>query len=436
MSKQIKLKIFLIFIAAFLFRSFLSFQVWHPDVNNNIDWGLRFWQYGPAKFYTANVWNFTWPNQPPGTMYMFAGVRKLYEGSFGILSYLHFQLHAFPGSALLYLEKNLYPALSKLPGILSDLGIGWLIYEIIKKITGKDKLAISGAIVWLFNPVIWYNSAVWGQYDSVINFLALFSFYLLVKKKLNIAFLLFALSLYIKASLLIFAPIFFIIALRQKYPIKKYVSSILISIVVIVLISLPFSHRDPFRFLYYLYKDKVFVDQLHVVTANGFNLWGAIFGVKDSAVEIHDSVRFLGLAFSNWSYLLFGIFYLPALWLVYKKQDIKSVVWSLAVAGFSSFMLLTNMHERYLYPLFPYFTILLVSQLGLIWNYTAVSIINLLNLYNFWWVPMIPGMLEFMTAKDNLFSRILSAISLVLFLLFYLRFINYNFLGIKNEKKN
>ncbi|KKP31359.1 MAG: hypothetical protein UR21_C0010G0001, partial [Candidatus Woesebacteria bacterium GW2011_GWC2_31_9] len=84
MRKLIRSKIFWIFFVAFCFRLILSFLIWHPDLNNHFDWGIRFWQYGPAKFYTENVWNFTWPNQPPGTIYMFAGIRKFFEFIFGI----------------------------------------------------------------------------------------------------------------------------------------------------------------------------------------------------------------------------------------------------------------------------------------------------------------------------------------------------------------
>jgi Gpi18-like mannosyltransferase len=248
------------------------------------------------------------------------------------------------------------------------------------------------------------------------------AFYLLIQKKLYLAAILFVISLYVKASLLIFVPIFLIIALRQKYLIKQYVFSIILSLVVVVLLTLPFSHGNPFVWLYYLYKDKVFFDQLHVVTANAFDFWGIIFGVKDSAVEISDSVSFLGFAYKYWSYILYAIFYIPTLWLVYKKQNIKSIIWSLAIAAFSSFMFLTNMHERYLYPLFPYLTILLVTQSKLIWNYIIVSIINLLNLYNLWWIPVIPGLMKLMAVNNQIVPRILASLNFVLFLFIYFRF--------------
>lgn len=366
---------------------------------------------------------------------MFAGVRKLYEGTFGFLSFLHFKAHAFPGSALLYLEQNLYPAMLKLPAILSDLGIAWIIYKILFELTKKRKPAIIGAAIWLFNPVIWYNSAVWGQYDAVINFLALSSFYLLYKKKLLWSMLLLAASLYIKASLLIFVPAFLVIALRQKYELKKWLIAAGSSLLALGLATFPFSRGEPFGWLYNLYVNKVFVDQLHSITANAFNLWGAVNGIHIAPQLFPESTPLLGLTYQYWGYILFAVFYIPSLWLVYKKQDIKTIVWSLAVASFSSFMLLTNMHERYLYPLFPYFTILLILIPEIFANYAAVSIISLLNMYNFWFVPNIPSIADFMLAKNNLFPRILSGINFLLFLFYYLRFVRYNF-GRENAKKH
>ena len=50
-------------------------------------------------------------------------------------------------------------------------------------------------------------------------------------------------------------------------------------------------------------------------------------------------------------------------------------------------MLLTNMHERYLYPLFAPLTVLVaISEIPL-FVYLLISGISLLNLYHLWWVP-------------------------------------------------
>ena len=170
MSKKVFVLIILISLSL---RIFISFLVWHPDLNNHIDWGIRFFEYGASKFYApeSNVWSFTWPNQPPGTMYMFAGIRKVFEFVFNFFWQININVPAFPSIIISYFETNLYPALLKLPAILSDFGIAYLIYKWTNK-----KWA---GILWLVNPIVWYNSAVWGQYDAVINFFALLAFYLL-----------------------------------------------------------------------------------------------------------------------------------------------------------------------------------------------------------------------------------------------------------------
>ncbi|KKP31085.1 MAG: hypothetical protein UR21_C0016G0003 [Candidatus Woesebacteria bacterium GW2011_GWC2_31_9] len=306
------------------------------------------------------------------------------------------------------------PAILKLPAILADFGIAYLIYKWTNK-----KWA---SLIFLINPVIWYNSSVWGQYDSVINFFALLAFYLLNKKKLLFAIIAFVLSIYIKASLLIFAPIFLIIAIRQKYSFKKYILSLVLSLTVVALITLPFSQGEPFFWLYYLYKDKVFIDQLHVVTANAFNLWGTIFGVKDSAVEIKDFLPFFGFTYQIWGYILFTISYIPLLFKVYKNSDLKVVAWTLALTAFASFVLLTNMHERYLYPLFPYLTILLTTGVVANWEYWLITTISLLGMYNFWFTPKINIIISFLSFGDRLMPRILGFLLFILLLKLYTRY--------------
>ncbi|MFZ5933189.1 MAG: hypothetical protein ACOYT7_03905 [Patescibacteria group bacterium] len=406
-----------IFLLAFLFRLILSFLVWHPDVNNHIDWGIRFWQYGPGKFYSANVWSFTWPNQPPGSIYIFVGIRKLFEAVFSLFWFINLKVPAFPSNIMFFFETNLYPALLKLPSIAADLGIAYLIYKFLKD-AKKEKLGILGAAIFLFNPVIWYNSSLWGQTDSVVNLFAILAFYLLLKKKLDLSFLAFALSLYIKASLLIFLPIFLTTAFKQKYKVVGIVKAMALPAVVVGLATLPFSGGDPFGWLYELFVSKVFREQLQVITANAFNIWAFLTGIHE-----RPHAQILGpLSYKSWGIILFALSYIPALVLVFKKQSLKSVMWSLSLASFGSFMFLTNMHERYLYPLFPAFTILAVLEAKLLPVYWAVSGINLINLYNFWWVPKIRVLVDVLSWRDRLLPRILGFGNFLLLLILYFNF--------------
>lgn len=418
-------KLIYILVGAFLLRAVLAFVIWHPDLLNHMDWGIRFFEYGPARFFAAetNVWSFLWPNQPPGTIYIFAFIRKLYEWIFALFWWVNVNIPPFPSQVMLFLEDNLYTALLQLPAILADFGIAYLIFRFLKD-ENKKKLGIFGALVFLFNPVIWYNSAVWGQTDAVVNFFALLAFYLLLKKKLSLAVLSFAVSLFTKASLLIFIPIFIVVALRQKYSIKKWGRTILLSALVIGILTYPFSQGEPFSWLWLLYTKKVFVQQLQAITANAFNVWAVVAGI-----HIKPHTLLLGpLSYKWWGIITYAISYIPAIYLVYKKQDIKSVVWSLSIVAFSTFMFMTNMHERYLYPLFPVFTILVAFEKRLLGIYVAVSSISLLNLYNFWFTPRVEFLVKLMSGKDRLAPRILGLINLGLFVRFYqlfLRKINF-----------
>lgn len=406
--------------AAFCVKLLLSFVTWHPDVNNHVDWGIRFWQYGPANFYSpeANVWSFTWPNQPPGTIYIYAAIRKLFEAVFAFFWFLNIKIPPFPSNLMLFFETNLYPALLKMPGILADVGIGWLIYRVFAR-EDKEKIGLFGAVLFLANPVSWYNSTIWGQTDSLVSFFGLLAFIFLVERKLIWAVLSLAGSIYIKASLLLFLPVFALVLVKQKYRLKDIATAVGISLLFFGALTLPFSQGEPFSWLVHLYQKKVFTQQLQVITANAFNVWATLTGIHERP---HDLL--LGpLSFKLWGWLMFAAASLPALHLVYKKQDKFSVFWSLAIISFSAFMLLTNMHERYLYPLFPVLTILVVTNRKLLLLYVLVSAIHLLNLYNFWWYPRVNILIQVMSAADRLLPRVLGLVNLILFFVVYKSFV-------------
>ncbi len=415
--------IYKIILLAFVFRITLAFLVWHPDVNNHVDWGIRFWQYGPGEFYKANVWSFTWPNQPPGTIYIFAAVRKIFEAVFSFFWFININIPLFPSNIMLFFETNLYPSLLKLPAILADLGIAYLIFLFFRE-KGKEKIGAWAAMAFLVNPITWYNSSIWGQTDATINFFGLLSLLLLLERKLVFSFLSLSLSLFIKASLGILLPIFLIIAWRQRYQVNTWIKAISIPLVIIGILTLPFSGLpaqagEPFSWLFNLYKDKVFGWQLHLITANAFNFWAALTGIH----ERPDTLMAGLLNFRTWGYILFGITFIPLLVKVYKKFDFQNILWVCFLTLFSIFVLATGMHERYLYPIFPLLTIITALERKWLPLLISISVIYLLNLYNFWWYPRIEWLIEFMSAWDRLLPRILGGVVTTLFLYVYVSFV-------------
>lgn len=406
--------------AALLFRLGSAFVVWHPDVRNHMDWGVRLYEYGPAGFYApeANVWNYTWPNQPPGTIYIYAGVYKLYKAIFTGFWWINTNVPLFPSTVMFFLEDNLYPAMLKWPAIAADFGIAWLIYRVlVENGQGKKggKLGKLGALAYLINPVVWYNSSVWGQTDAVICFFAMLAFYLLLKKKLVWAGLALAISLYIKISLIIFLPVFIAMVLRDKFRLRQVVGALAAVWAVIGALTLPFARGEPWSWLYQIYTKKVLGMQLKVITANAFNLWAALTGIHE---QPHSKI-FIIFSYQVWGLVLFGLAFIPIIYIILRRKKERVVWWGLAMTALTSFMLLTNMHERYLYPVFGYLTVLAVRNKKLMPAYWAISLINLLNMYNFWWVPKIGLLINIMSFGDRIAPRILGLVNFFIFMYLY-----------------
>ena len=57
--------------------------------------------------------------------------------------------------------------LIEVPPILADLGLGYLVWSMIRELGGRERLALVGAGVVMLNPVFWFDNVVWGQVDSV-----------------------------------------------------------------------------------------------------------------------------------------------------------------------------------------------------------------------------------------------------------------------------
>jgi len=413
-------KFWLIIFGLFIFRLILAFGPHHPDLWNHMDWGERFFQYGALGFYNpdANVWDFTWPNQPILTIYLYAGIWQLYNFIFSIFWKINITIAIFPSIVITFFEQSLYKALLKLPSILADFGIAYYIYHILGsgKSNKSKHLGRAGALVFLLNPVVWYNSSVWGQTDSVINFLGLASFYYLNKRQHVKSMLFLTLSLLLKISLLIFVPIYILVLIKQKASYKKVIIGIMVSLIGSLILAIPFSEkRDPISFLYWLYSEKVLGQQLQVITANAFNLWAGITGINEQP----HTLKFIVISYQYWGYILFGLFTIPIIYKLYKSKQDDYLYWILAITAFSSFMFLTNMHERYLYPLFPYLTLLAVKYKNLFLILIITSLINLINLYHLWWVPKIEIIIKLMSVDDKILPRILGIVLFGVYLWFY-----------------
>lgn len=401
------MKIFYIFLFAFVFRLTIVYLGFHGDMNNQISWGTIAYQGGLNEFYEGknlekvkvvfengyaidkehtDTWTYSAPNQPPLTILMLTAMAGLWFFVGNIFSNLNYAFSAFPSGLVWFWESKGMILVMKLPSIIADLGIGYILYRFIRKSENIKKYASTIAVIWLFNPIVWYNSAIWGQTDSVVNLLGLLSVLSLLGKKLRWAAFWFSLCILFKGSLIYFAPILFSVALIQKYSWKEWIISIFYSFVVLLLTSIWFHPYFDFPlWLFELYTNVFIPGEIGYLSANAFNFWWLV----DSGAT-YDSIKYFGVPARVWGFTIPFFVMLWQIIILRKGITNEKVIHALAITSFSIFLFMTRIHERYLYPFFPYATLLLVYIPRLWLLYIVISAIHLINLYNLFWVPSLP----------------------------------------------
>lgn len=369
------------------------FPAFESDQNAFRFWTDRLAALGPANFYSSQVFT----NNPIGILYFFWFIGFLKST---ILSNI-------------IVSSNLDLFL-KLAANISDLATGFLIYTIIKEKL-SEKVGNIAAVLYIFNPSLTFNSAIWGQYDGLaILFLVLSVYYCLIKKSPVICLIFFSLAWLTKPQSLALAPFLVFYFLRNFQPIQWLHSSLSFIITTVILFT-PFFPNNPLYGIYYVNLGST--NLFNCTTCNAFNFWG-IFGNWQDDMNL-----FLNIPLLNWSLILLTAFLIIIFYI--KKFTKSSLYLMLSISVLAFFMLLTRMHERYIAYFFPFLlisTFLLRSKI-LMGFYVFFSSVFLLNLYlpyayynNLVKITNLP--------IENLFENF-SNFSIISFLGFILLFIYY-----------
>ena len=164
----------IVFLLSFLIRIFL---VPHPGFKADIAY-WKWWGMSAAHEGITGPLVNTAYNYPSFYLYILKITSHLYE----LFTGFNFALDQHNG--IFWNDQNLlYLFLIKLPYLLADLGIGFLIFKIVKNLVKSNKIALLSASFYLFNPVVIYNSALWGQTDSLGSLFVLLAFYFLLQKR-------------------------------------------------------------------------------------------------------------------------------------------------------------------------------------------------------------------------------------------------------------
>lgn len=404
-------KILMILVGGFILRLFLVFVAYHGDLNNNISWGTLAVERGLYGFYESGNWPYSAPNQPPLMILTFAFLRLIWLWVEKLSWFLNRQFSIFPSAFIWFWESRAMILLVKLPSILADLTIGYLIYKYFER-KGKRGQGLKISSLWLINPITWYNSSLWGQTDSVVNLLGLVAVFALIERNLVWFVFFMTLSFLFKASLAIFVPILLFIAYGQKHSLKTWLQALAGGLFSFLSVSLWFHPKfDIFLWFFRLYKDRILPGETGYLTVNAFNFWWLV-----NPGRVLDSTKIFGLTARNWGFLVFLILTVLILRWISKKTTEKRILVSLSFVSLASFLFLTRIHERYLYPFFPYATIIFNLSRSFVISYFILSLTYLLNLYNLFWAPSIKPLELALTSP--ILPRLISFVNITIF--FYL----------------
>ncbi len=321
-----------------------GFQI---DVNDWFAWAIRLSHFNFVTFYSKDFFT----DYTPGYLY--------------ILSVL-----GFLKNFLQMPDRNFY-LLLKIPAIISDLVIALLAFYQIKKVV-PEKLAFLAFLFILFNPAIIFNSAVWGQVDSILTLFLLITVISLKKNNLIFGSIFYGLSLLIKPQALALIPVLAIFLINQ-FKLLNLFKLLVPGLLIIFILALPF------------FPNQTLVNLAHHITNTAgeypytslfaYNLWGAV------GFWLPDNKLWQGISYQNLGYILFLSYWVTIVYFYFRNKLSIYTLGALAAMGF--FFLPTRAHERYLYPALIFLILSTVTfRSRLLLTLTgALSLLHFLDLY-------------------------------------------------------
>ncbi len=364
------------------------------DIGTFAAWALTLAEHGPGRFY--DVAGFA--DYPPGYLY----VLWLVGGLANLLADV-------TGTA----SGTIASALIKLPPMLADVAIAAVLFALVRQWAQArpdgQRLALLAAALYLFNPVTWYDSAIWGQTDAVGALVMLLGVAALVRGNSEGAAGLAVLAALVKPQFgVVLAPLVGVVLLRRhllapgsgpRYrPLVpeslrtwfeeergawRLLSSAVVGMIVLYALITPFSLDLPG----FIRRMAETAGGYSYLTVNAYNPWALVgadgrppfaFGGVWSA----DTVPLLGplSGVVIGAALLVGGFLL-GLARVAWRDDRRSVVLVAILLSVAFFVLPTRVHERYLFPAFALLPLVAVVDRRWLWATVILAIASFINLH-------------------------------------------------------
>ena len=234
-----------------------------------------------------------------------------------------------------------YTLLLKLPSIIADVVTAYFIYKLAKKYLSLEFSILLSAF-YIFNPVTFIDSALWGQVDSFFTLIIVLSLFLLSEGKTVLSSIAFTCAVLMKPQGIIFLPILIFELVRER-DLKIFIKSVVSALITALIIILPFSYNQNALWIFKLYSKTI--SEYPYASVNGFNFFNLIGANYKKNSEV----------FFIFSYQVWGIIAITAVtlscWYLYTNNKNRMFVFAAALVQISGvFTFSTGMHERYLFP--------------------------------------------------------------------------------------
>ena len=384
------------------------------DVGSFTAWALDLAAHGPGPFYAQAGF----ADYPPGYLYVLWSV--------GLVGNL---LAGLTGGD----AAGAVGALLKVPPILIDGGVAYLLYRVVRGWRGErrdaERLALIAAALYLFNPVTWYDSAIWGQVDAFGALLMLGSILLLIDGQPELATGVGAVAGLVKPQYgVVLAPILGVIILRRhlvkigsgprpgRVPAalrgwfveaqgpRRLVASALVGVAVLIVLSAPFSLSLIGLFV----RLAGTAGGYPFLSVNAYNPWALIgsagnpslaagggwspdvagtnpYGATFTAAQVDLLLGLPGVVIGT--VLLAAGFLVGAIQLAL-RDDRRSILLAAVYLSLAFFILPTRVHERYLFPVFALLPLLAVRDRGFTVATLALAAASFVNLHGILTVPL------------------------------------------------
>ena len=270
----------------------------------------------------------------------------------------------------------LFLFLAKLPSILADLGVTYIIYQFTLQATKKsNQLAIGLSAIYLFHPVVLMDGVWWGQVDSLLMFFLIAGLYFLFREKPLWATVMIIMGFLMKFQIMIVLPLYFVY-LWRKYSWRELGKNLLAAAGIFALGNLQFILTGNIPTVVSLITRNA--DWFPVLSLRAFNFWWLYS--KGQGLVVSDKILVIaGLNAKTVGLILFSLAYGLACLLILIKPNRKNLILSLIMAFFSFYIFPTQSHDRYLFPALILLLILLPEKKYLIF-FGLLSITTLFNL--------------------------------------------------------